>query len=277
MQRRAEAYRRDGKTIGLVPTMGYFHEGHLSLQRRARAECDAVIVSLFVNPTQFGPREDLAAYPADFERDRALAEQERADVMFAPSRDEMYAAGHLTFVEVERLSSKLCGISRPGHFRGVTTVVAKLFAICKPHRAYFGMKDYQQTVIVEQMVRDLNFDLGIVRCPTIREANGLALSSRNSYLSPEQRAGAGVLYRSLCEAQRMIESGVVDACAIRQSVIHMIQSQPEATLDYAEVVDPRALEPVAAVEGPVLVAVAAMFGPARLIDNVVAGRYMRAN
>src|ERR1017187_6363399 len=222
----AEAAGRSGDIVGLVPTMGFFHEGHLSLMRKARAECRLVVVSLFVNPTQFGPGEDLAAYPRDFERDCALAAAEGVDVMFAPDGGEMYAADHATFVDVERLTGNLCGASRPGHFRGVATVVAKLFHICQPQRAYFGLKDYQQTRVIETMIRDLNFSTELVLCPIVREPDGLAMSSRNSYLSAEERRAAPILRRSLVAAGKRIEQGERDAVAIAFRLRQSIETEP---------------------------------------------------
>ena len=214
MRSEVKAARSRGLTIGLVPTMGFFHEGHLALMRQARAECGLVVVSLFVNPTQFGPGEDLAAYPRDWERDRVLAAAEGVDMLFAPHAGEMYGADHGTFVSVDRLSGVLCGASRPGHFRGVATVVAKLFHICAPDRAYFGMKDFQQVRVIESMIADLNFDTLLVRCPTVREPDGLAMSSRNSYLSPAERQAATVLRRALTAAEARIAAGVRSGAAI---------------------------------------------------------------
>jgi pantoate--beta-alanine ligase len=263
----AEAARRRGKS-GLVPTMGYFHEGHLSLMRRARAECDWVAVSLYVNPAQFGAGEDLAGYPRDFERDCDRAGAEGADVMFAPASG-LYAQDHATFIDVERLSSGLCGASRPGHFRGVATVVAKLFNILKPHRAYFGMKDFQQVRVIETMVRDLNFDLEIVRCPIIREADGLAMSSRNSYLSPEERRAAAVLYRSLRFGEQLIREGERRPQTVVQEVRDRIAREPLAGIDYVLAVSPDTLQPLNRIGEAVLLALAVRFGRARLIDNLL--------
>ena len=269
MQAEAECARQRGATVGLVPTMGFFHEGHLSLMRRARAECGLAAVSLFVNPTQFGPGEDLAAYPRDFERDCELARAEGVDVMFAPPAKEMYPRDSSTFVDVGGVSSHLCGASRPGHFHGVATVVAKLFLIARPHRAYFGLKDYQQVRVIETMIRDLNFDIGLVRCPIVREPDGLAMSSRNSYLSPEERAAATVLRRSLLAAGRTIEAGERDAAAVARQLRESIEAEPLARVDYAEVVDAESLEPLRGIENGALLAVAVRFGRARLIDNLL--------
>jgi pantoate--beta-alanine ligase len=269
MRVRAEAARRSGEIVGLVPTMGFFHEGHLSLMRRARGECGMVVVSLFVNPTQFGPGEDLAAYPRDFERDCALAAAEGADVMFAPEATEIYAGDHATFVNVERITGNLCGASRPGHFRGVATVVAKLFHVCRPQRAYFGLKDYQQTRVIETMIRDLNFDVELVRCPIVREPDGVAMSSRNSYLSAEERRAATILRRSLVAAGERIELGERDGAMISRQLREAIETEPLASVDYAEVADAESLAPLGRIQGAALLAVAVRVGRARLIDNLV--------
>jgi len=274
IQAEAESARLAAQSIGLVPTMGFFHEGHLSLMRRARAECDLVIASLFVNPTQFGPGEDLSAYPRDFERDCRLAEREGVDLMFAPPNSEVYSPDHATYIDVERIGATLCGASRPGHFRGVATVVAKLFNICKPHKAYFGLKDYQQVRVIETMVRDLNFDLDVVRCPIVREPDGLAMSSRNAYLSPEERRAATVLSRSLNNARKSFEAGERCAATLKRQIGSEIEAEPLARTDYIEAVDAQSLEPVSRIEpvgqieGHVLLAVAVRFGRARLIDNI---------
>jgi pantoate--beta-alanine ligase len=269
MRAETEARRRAGETVGMVPTMGFFHEGHLSLMRRARAECGMVVVSLFVNPTQFGPGEDLAAYPKDFERDCALAAAEGVDAMFAPEAGEMYAGDHATFVNVERLTGNLCGASRPVHFRGVATVVAKLFNACRPQRAYFGLKDYQQVRVIETMIRDLNFDIELVRCPIVREPDGVAMSSRNSYLSAEERRAATILRRSLVAAGKRIKEGARDGAAIARELREAIETEPLARVDYAEVVDAESLAPLGRVHGAALLAVAVRIGRARLIDNLV--------
>jgi pantoate--beta-alanine ligase len=269
MRAETEARRRAGEIVGLVPTMGFFHEGHLSLMRRARAECGMVVVSLFVNPTQFGPGEDLAAYPKDFERDCALAAAEGVDAMFAPEAGEMYASDHATFVNVERLTGNLCGASRPVHFRGVATVVAKLFNACRPQRAYFGLKDYQQVRVIETMIRDLNFDIELVRCPIVREPDGVAMSSRNSYLSAEERRAATILRRSLVAAGKRIKEGARDGAAIARELREAIETEPLASVDYAQVVDAESLAPLGRVHGAALLAVAVRIGRARLIDNLV--------
>jgi pantoate--beta-alanine ligase len=261
---RALELRVSGRSIGLVPTMGALHEGHLSLIRAARRENDVVLVSLFVNPAQFGPTEDLARYPRDFEGDRRKLEDEGADVLWCPPVEEVYPAGYQTYVRVEELETRLDGSSRPGHFRGVATVVSKLFHVCLPHRAYFGQKDAAQVAVIRRLVQDLNFPVQVVVCPIIREMDGLAMSSRNAYLSPADRQAATVLYRALQAAQSLH-----DADSIQQCLVASISSEPRAKLDYAAVVDPDTLEPVDEVTGPTLLAVAAWFGGTRLIDNVL--------
>ena len=269
MQVWADEVRGEGKRIGLVPTMGYLHEGHLSLIRLARERVNVVVVSIFVNPTQFGPEEDLKRYPRDFERDRGLVERAGGDVIFAPSVEEMYPPGFCTSVHVEKLTEGLCGASRLGHFRGVTTVVTKLVCAVKPHVAVFGQKDFQQAVVVRRMARDLNLDVEIVTGPTVREPDGLAMSSRNAYLSPEERKDALVLSRSLEKAKAMVQAGEREASEIMEAMKEEIQARPTARIDYVAVVDAETLTPVARVEGRVLVALAVWIGGTRLIDNVV--------
>lgn len=262
--------REEGKIIGFVPTMGYFHEGHLSLVRKAREECDIVVVSLFVNPIQFGPQEDYHSYPRDEERDAEMARDVGVDVLFIPSASEMYPDGYSTYVEVQGLTEGLCGRFRPGHFRGVTTVVLKLFNIVNPQRAYFGEKDYQQLKVIEKMTRDLNLDIQIVPCPTVREEDGLAMSSRNAYLSQEERKAATVIYRSLLEAKRLYEEGERNARKIEQIVEKNLRGEKLVKkIDYVEVVHPETLEELETIgeEGAVL-AVALWIGKARLIDNI---------
>lgn len=261
--------RTDGRTVGLVPTMGYFHEGHLALMREARKANDIVVVSLFVNPTQFGPSEDLAAYPRDLDRDAAMAESVGVDMIFNPSVEEMYPEGFATYVEVEGITEGLCGASRPHHFRGVTTVVAKLFNIVRPDRAYFGMKDYQQLKVIERMVKDLNMPLEIVPVPIVRESDGLAMSSRNTYLDPEERKAALVLRRSLDHAHELVRSGLRDGRDLCARIQEFIRREPLAGIDYVAVVDPETLDPVERLEGGVLVALAVRIGRTRLIDNEV--------
>ena len=258
-----------GKTIGLVPTMGALHEGHLSLFRRARAACDQAAISIFVNPLQFGAGEDYQQYPRNLQRDLALAGQEGIDVAFCPEASEMVPAPLETAVDPGRLGDTLCGPFRPGHFRGVATIVAKLFHIMQPHRAFFGQKDAQQSVIIRKMVSDLNIPVKIEVCPTVREPDGLAMSSRNSYLSPDERVNAAVLYRALRHAESSLRSGVRDASCLEQEMHQMIRAIPGAQLDYARVVDQDTLEDIRQISGPVLAAVAVRFGKTRLIDNLI--------
>ena len=261
--------RQDGRRLGFVPTMGALHAGHISLVRAARRQCDAVAVSIFVNPTQFGPREDFSKYPRTFDRDREMLEAETVDILFAPSTEEMYPAGATTFVTVEALSEKLCGRSRPGHFRGVTTVVSKLFNIVEPDLAFFGQKDSAQAVIIRRMVRDLGFNVEIVVCPIVREPDGLALSSRNAYLDPRQRKQATVLYRSLMRVQSLADRGERDSARLIAAALDVFKEEPETRLDYLEIVDRETLDPVANTSKGALVAVAAFVGTTRLIDNIV--------
>jgi len=261
--------RGDDRRTGFVPTMGALHAGHLSLVRAARTACDPVVVSIFVNPTQFGPNEDFNRYPRVLERDCELLASEGADFVFAPNVEEMYPAGAVTFVNVEGLSTKLCGRSRPGHFRGVTTVVAKLFHIVEPAKAFFGQKDAAQVAIIRRMVRDLDFPVEVVVCPIVRESDGLAMSSRNAYLSMEERKSALALSRSLAEVRRRFEGGMRETSRLAEAGRQVISGEAGARLDYFEIVDPETLEPVARVERPALVAVAAFVGKTRLIDNIV--------
>ena len=265
------AVRANRGRLGLVPTMGALHEGHLSLVRAARTQCDAVAVSIFVNPTQFGPTEDLAKYPRQFERDHALLEKENVDILFAPSVDEMYRKGEATWVMVEGLSDKLDGRSRPGHFRGVTTVVAKLFHILEPDVAFFGQKDAAQVAVIRRFVRDLNVPVGIAVCPIVREPDGLAMSSRNAYLNPEERQRALVLQRSLREVENQFHAGETRAPRLIAVAREIIAQEPQVRLDYFEIVDPDTLEPIERTSQPALVAVAAYVGATRLIDNVLLG------
>jgi len=264
--------RRDMRgSVGLVPTMGYLHEGHLSLVRRARADDDVVVVSIFVNPTQFGPQEDYKRYPRDLDRDLALLRQERADVVFMPPVEEMYPEGFSTYVEVSGVTEVLEGAHRPGHLRGVTTVVAKLFIIVQPHRAYFGRKDAQQLLVVRKMARDLNIDVDVVGLPTLREPDGLAMSSRNAYLSPGEREAALVLSRSLRLAEQLWGQGERDATVIRQRMNDLIAAEPLARVDYVSVADAESLRELDRIEGPALVSLAVRIGATRLIDNVTLG------
>lgn len=269
MQSACRGVRQGGKRLGVVPTMGALHEGHLSLIRAARAACDAVVASIFVNPTQFGPNEDLANYPRSFERDRELLECEQVDFLLAPSIEEMYPAGAVTWVTVDELSGKLDGRSRPGHFRGVTTVVSKLFHIVCPDVAFFGQKDAAQLAIIRRMVRDLNFPVEIVACPIVREPDGLAMSSRNAYLNPEQRKQALVLHRSLIRVKALVEHGESNATKLSQAGREEFANEPAVRLDYFEIVNPDTLDPVANVSKSTLVAVAAYLGTTRLIDNIL--------
>jgi len=255
--------------VGLVPTMGYLHEGHLSLVKRARAGNRSLVVSIFVNPTQFGPQEDFHSYPRDTERDLALLEKEATDVVFMPSADEMYPPQFNSWVEVGKVTERLEGASRPGHFRGVTTVCTKLFSIVQPTRAYFGQKDAQQAVVIKKMVTDLNMNLEIVTLPTVREPDGLAMSSRNTYLNPEERRAAPVLYQALTLAQGLWERGEENAERIRQEMTRLIQSQPLATIDYTSVANAETLDELDTVKPPALVSLAVKIGEARLIDNIV--------
>jgi pantoate--beta-alanine ligase len=272
MQSASRAARRAGKRMGLVPTMGALHQGHLSLIRAARAACACVAASIFVNPTQFGPNEDLANYPRSFDRDRELLQQERVDFLFAPGVEEMYAQGAMTWVTVDELGSKLDGRSRPGHFRGVTTVVSKLFHIVEPDAAFFGQKDAAQLAIIRRMVRDLNFPVEIVACPIVREPDGLAMSSRNTYLSPEQRKQALVLHRALCAIKQSVDQGERDAATLLLAGRKEFSSEPTVRVDYFEIVDPDTLDPVEDVSAGALVAVAAYVGTTRLIDNIPLGK-----
>lgn len=258
-----------GKTIGLVPTMGFFHEGHLSLIRRARKETDLVVVSIFLNPAQFGPREDLQKYPRDFERDKKLAEQCGTDIIFAPGVHEIYPEGYSTYINEETLSRYLCGKSRPIHFRGVCTVVLKLFNIVTPHRAYFGVKDAQQAIIIKKMVKDLNIDVRIKVLPIIREANGLALSSRNQYLETRERKSALVLRDALKIAKKMIDTGERSGSKIRASLRKQILKEKSAHIDYVEIVDAATLERMERLDGKIMIALAVYIGSTRLIDNSI--------
>lgn len=260
------------KIVGLVPTMGALHEGHLSLVREAKTRCDLVVVSIFVNPLQFAPNEDLANYPRNFDRDRDLVEKEGVDLIFAPSVEEMYPAGTVTYVTVEGVSDKLCGRSRPGHFRGVTTVVSKLFHIVEPGRAFFGQKDAAQSAIIRRMVRDLNMPVEIVVCPIVREPDGLAMSSRNAYLDPQERKSALVLQRSLAAVQEHFARGERNVQALIEAGKQTYAQTPSVRLDYFEIVNPETLDPVGDLSRGALVAVAGFVGKARLIDNIVLGR-----
>ena len=260
------------KTIGVVPTMGYLHEGHLTLMRRARQEQSFVIATLFVNPLQFGPKEDYSVYPRDLERDRKMAETTGIDILFAPFVDEMYPAGNgktLTFVDVEKITTTLCGASRPGHFRGVATVVTKLFNITEADVAYFGQKDAQQVVVIRRMVEDLNMNVKIVAVPIVREEDGLALSSRNQFLTTAERKASVVLSRSLDNARQLLTEGKVDSKVILSAIREQIEQEPLAVIDYIAIVDSLNLEPVERISGTALIALAVRFGNTRLIDNLL--------
>ncbi len=260
--------RESGKTIGFVPTMGYLHEGHLSLVRCAKGENDAVVVSIFVNPTQFGRGEDFDRYPRDLERDLKLLEKEGVEVVFAPSVEEMYPEGFSTFVEETKLSKRWEGEFRPGHFRGVCTVVLKLFNIVKPDRAYFGEKDYQQLKVIEKMVKDLNLDVEVKGCPIVREKDGLAMSSRNTYLSPEERKQATAIYKSFLYAEELIKKGLRDAQKLTEEIKKFLEKYPLIEkIDYIAVVNPETLEPVDEIKGGERILVALRMPSARLIDN----------
>jgi len=259
-----------GRSLGFVPTMGALHEGHLSLIKRAKMENDVVIASIFVNPLQFGPSEDLDKYPRDMDEDVRKLREAEIDILFVPDNNLIYPEGFSTHIVVDALSHKLCGKFRPGHFSGVATVVAKLFNIISPTCAYFGQKDFQQTVIIKRMVKDLNFSIDIVVCPTIREQDGLALSSRNAYLESEQRKAAGILYQSLGRASEAVKSGITSGGEIRELMRKTLSSEPLISgIDYASACNPDTLEEVDEIEGDVLLAVAARIGNTRLIDNIL--------
>ena len=258
-------------SVGLVPTMGYLHEGHLSLVRRAREDCDHVIVSIFVNPTQFGPQEDLSRYPRDLDRDLSLLEPLGTGLVWIPTAESMYPPGFQTWVEVEGITRPLEGARRPGHFRGVTTVVAKLFNAVQPNRAYFGQKDAQQAAVIRQMTRDLNFPLEIVVCPIVREPDGLAMSSRNVYLNPEQRKAATALYRSLHAARELYEEGERNAEKVRGKMKEVLAGEPLVEIQYVSCADYDTLEELEEIQGKTLLSMAVFLGKTRLIDNIVLG------
>lgn len=269
MQQQADDWRRAGKRIGFVPTMGYLHEGHLMLIRKVRSEVDEVVASIFVNPAQFGPNEDLATYPRDPARDLRLCEEVGVDVVFMPQVPEMYPEGYQTNVEVTKVTAPLCGRSRPVFFRGVATVVAKLFHIVKPHAAVFGEKDYQQLVTIRRMVKDLNMDIEILGHPTVREPDDLAMSSRNKYLTPEQRPLALRLSRALKAADALVARGEREGSVILNRVRELLDPGGEVRIDYAELRDPETMEEVGRVAGPSLLALAVFVGTTRLIDNCI--------
>ena len=269
MQQAAEGWRCEGKRIALVPTMGYLHEGHLELMRAIRPHSDVLVMSLFVNPAQFGPGEDFERYPRDPERDMRLATETGVDIVFMPQTGEIYPEGYQTYVTVAEVSAPLCGRSRPVFFRGVATIVAKLFHMVKPHVAVFGQKDFQQLLTIRRMVQDLNLDIEIIGHPTVREADGLAMSSRNAYLTPEQRQKAVRLNRSLKEAQALVQGGEKAGDAILKRVREVLAEGGDVRIDYAQLCDPETLQEVTRIEGPTLLALAVHVGVARLIDNAV--------
>jgi len=260
--------RKTGGTVGLVPTMGYLHNGHMELVRRAKSENKEVVVSIFVNPTQFGPEEDYAAYPRDAEQDQALLKAAKVDVVFMPDANEIYPTESRTWVDVGDIAERREGASRPGHFRAVATVVAKLFNIVEPTRAYFGQKDAQQLIVIRQMVSDLNMNVKVVEVTTVREFDGLAMSSRNVYLDPDERDSAVVLYKALITALRMWEKGERDAGVIRNEMTSLIQNEPDASIDYVSVADPETMEELETIEKHALVSLAVKIGETRLIDNI---------
>lgn len=268
LRKELKNHKMNEKSIGFVPTMGYLHEGHLSLIKNAKEDNDIVVVSIFVNPTQFGPGEDFETYPRDLNRDMELAQGAGADIIFHPNVEEIYPENYQTYVEVEKVTKTLCGASRPSHFKGVTTVVNKLFNIVLPNRAYFGQKDAQQTVVIKRMVKDLNMDIEIVVCPIIREKDGLAKSSRNVYLNNDERNQAVILYQSLRKAKELIDNGERNAEEIKKIIEKMIKGKPFAMIDYVSIVSLETLEDISLLQGKILIALAVKFGKTRLIDNI---------
>jgi len=275
MQSYSESLRRQGKKIAFVPTMGYFHDGHLCLMREAKKMAECVVVSIYVNPTQFGPKEDFSKYPRDFDRDLKMAESVNADVIFYPSNKEMYPAGYQTHVEVEKVTQNLCGISRPGHFRGVTTVCCKLFNMVKPHIAVFGKKDCQQFITIKRMVADLNMDLQIIGIPTMRESDGLAMSSRNKYLKKNEKSSALTLFKSLKLAQKLYSGGERKSSVIIGKVEKMIKGAPYSAIDYIKICSTKTLKDVEEIKGQSVIALAVKVGTTRLIDNHVFGEKLK--
>ena len=269
VREQVKTWRSEGLSVGLVPTMGYLHEGHQSLIAKSVEQNDKTVVSVFVNPIQFGPNEDLATYPRDLDRDSKLCEETGADLIFHPEKENMYDDDFCTYIDMDAVTKNLCGKTRPTHFRGVCTVVGKLFNIVEPDRAYFGQKDAQQLAVIRRMVRDLNFNLEIVGCPIIREDDGLAKSSRNTYLSPEERKAAVILSRALQKGKSMIDSGETDATKVVASIRAEIESEPLACIDYVEAVDFDSIEPITQIAGNTLIAVAVYIGSTRLIDNTI--------
>jgi pantoate--beta-alanine ligase len=270
MQQRSEQYRREGMTIAFVPTMGYLHNGHLSLMREGRKRGEVLVISIFVNPTQFGPGEDYDRYPRDMKRDLKLVQEVGVDICFTPSTREMYPDGFQTAVEVQQVTKNLCGISRPHHFRGVTTVVAKLFNIVKPHLAFFGQKDYQQLIAIKRMIKDLNMDIEVIGLPTIREVDGLAMSSRNAYLSPKQRKEALSLYRALVKAEELFGRGERNAAMLLREIRGTIEEEGNSVkIDYAKICDADTLEDIEEIKAKAIIALAVSIGKTRLIDNII--------
>ena len=265
-----KTWKKEGQTVGFVPTMGYLHEGHGSLIKKAREENDKVVVSIFVNPMQFGPTEDLESYPRDLEKDSKFCESLGADLIFNPEPEEMYKDGFSSYVDMSVLTEELCGLSRPVHFRGVCTVVSKLFNIVNPDRAYFGQKDAQQLAIIKHMVQDLNFDIEVIGCPIVREEDGLAKSSRNTYLSADERQAALVLSRSLKIGKQLVDAGEKSAKVVKDAITAEINKEPLAKIDYVDVVDFDTITPIDELKGTTLVAIAVYIGKTRLIDNFIA-------
>ena len=259
----------EGVKIALVPTMGFLHEGHLSLIKEGAKRADHLVMSIFVNPTQFGPGEDLASYPRNFLKDTDLAKNAGVDVIFAPDADDLYPENYQTYISLDNLPNHLCGISRPGHFQGVATVVAKLFNIVKPHVAIFGMKDYQQLAVIRQMTKDLNFDIEIIGAPTVREPDGLAMSSRNAYLSKDIRPSALSIFKALKNAQQLLRKGITDAAVIIDKTTMLINAYEKTAIDYISICDPKTLENIEKIKKPVLMAMAVKIGDTRLIDNMI--------
>ncbi len=271
MSRLARNFKKEGNVIGFVPTMGFLHEGHLSLVREAKKESDRVVVSIFVNPTQFGPGEDYKEYPRDLEGDAVKLEEIGIDYIFTPEVADMYPEGFNSYVEVLGITEVLCGSSRPGHFRGVTTVVSKLFNIVQPDQAYFGQKDFQQLMVIKRMVRDLNMPVEVKGLPIVREPDGLARSSRNKYLNGQERKAASVLYRSLLRAEELYQSGIKETSRLKKEIINLISSEPLAKIDYVAIVVPDTLQELDIIKGQSLVALAVYIGNTRLIDNLLLG------
>lgn len=272
MQSRARSLIKEGRTIGFVPTMGYLHDGHLSLMKRARQDCDTVVASIFVNPTQFGPHEDFERYPRDEEGDRKKCESAGVDLLFMPAAAEMYPDKPSVFVTVEGIADILEGAVRPGHFRGVATVVSKLFNIVKPAKAYFGQKDFQQCAVIKRMVKGLNMDVEIAVLPTMREQDGLAMSSRNSYLNPEERRAAAIIHRALSDAEQLVRAGVHEPEKVKNKTVAVLKEEPGLLIDYVEVADPETLAPLSEMKSGIVILVAVRLGKTRLIDNLMIPR-----